>query len=94
LPPPPSSAFDPASPRRKSSKPLPAMFSMPVSVCARADLSLGTVEVQKTSPVLEARSSALAHYAAAKQLEAEANPQKWPIRLHPFLQRGPQFALL
>jgi len=46
-------------------------FSMPVSVCAQADLSLGTVEVQKTSPVLEARSSALAHYAAAKQLEAE-----------------------
>ena len=46
-------------------------LSMPVSLRAQADLSLGTVQVRTTSPTLEARSSALAHYAAAKQLESE-----------------------
>lgn len=38
---------------------------------AEADLSLGKVESLAIKPALEARSSALAHYAAAKQLESE-----------------------
>jgi len=38
---------------------------------AQADLSLGKVEPLAVAPALEARSNALAHYAAAKQLESE-----------------------
>ena len=37
----------------------------------QADLSLGKVEPLAITPASEARSSALAHYAAAKQLESE-----------------------
>ena len=38
---------------------------------AQADLSLGKVVPLAVNPALETRSSALAHYAAAKQLESE-----------------------